>query len=342
MSYLQTSATDYNDLLDKLVTFAVADGWTQSFNSAGPPRQIGIYKGNCHVALGARSGENPIAKGSQNDAIVNAALSTSLTPGTTQYWGHPGSLVTTSTDSDRIQWNDLYGSLTNVWFFSGDGVSDPDYIHVIVQAGGERYTHFSIGILDPIGQTHPDVAFACGGIYEWWDTSTNCHRPENAAHEFGHLGGEGYGQIRIVALTLPSGYPTAAVYRVDQYITAIMTRVASNDDHWDQSSSENHLMDFFYPVANELTTGGNSLFSLPWMFREDLAGTSHVWLGRLPGIRLANIAQHAPATVLTQGTDEWVIFPWKRKGLKENLATGGDPIQECNTADYAWAFKKSV
>lgn len=339
MAYQQTSATDYDDLLDKLVTFAVADGWTQSFNAAGPPRQIGIYKDNCHIALGARSGENPVDKGGgQYDAVINAALSTSLTPALTQYWNHPGSIVTTDTDADRIRVNDLYGSLTNVWFFSG-GVGDMDYIHVVVQAGGERYTHFGFGILDALGQTHPNTAFACGGYYEWWDASTNCHNPESTYHEFGHLADENYAHIRIMANTLPSGYPAAGVYRTLNNMTLVMTRANADSDHW--QSAIGKIMDFVFPVGNQLTTGGNIIYSIPWMFQES-GSVSHVWLGRLPGMRIANIAQHSPGATLDQGTDEWLIFPWKRKGLKENLFGGGDPIQECNTAEYAWAYKKNT
>ena len=339
MSYLQTSCTDYDDLLDDLVTFAVADGWTQSYNSAGPLRQIGIYKDACHISLGARVGENPVDRGGgQYDAIVNAALATALLPGSPQYWGHTGSIVTTSTDSDRIRVNDLYGSLTNVWFFSG-GVADPSYIHVVVQAGGERYVHFGFGILDPLGQTHPEVAFAVGGYYEWWNASGNCHRPESSVHDFGHLADENYAHIRIQANTLPSGYSGAGIYRTELAMTLAMTRADQNSDHW--SSQPGKVLDFFFPLGNELTTGGTSLYSVPWLFQE-AGAASHVYLGRLPGIRLANIAQFAPATELTQGIDTFTIFPWKRKGLKENLATGGDPIQTCNTAEYAWALKKNV
>jgi len=339
MAYQQTSATDYDDLLDKLVTFAVADGWTQSYNAAGPPRQIGIYKGDCHISFGARSGENPYDRGGgQYDAVINAALATALLPGTPVYYGHTGSIVTTDTDPDRIRINDLYGSLTNVWFFSGGG-ADPDYIHVVVQAGGERYVHFGFGILDPLGQTHPDVVFAVGGYYEWWDASTNCHRPENSAHEFGHLADENYAQIRIQANTLPSGYASAGIYKTEGNMTLVMTRADQDSDHW--AAQPGKILDFFFPVGNELTTGGTSLYSVPWLFQE-AAAVSHVYLGRLPGIRLSNIAQFAPATELTQGTDVWTIFPWKRKGLKENLAIGGDPIQTCNTAEYAWALKKNT
>jgi hypothetical protein len=339
MAYQQTSATDYDDLLDKLVTFAVADGWTQSYNAAGPPRQIGIYKDNCHISWGARSGENPISRGgSQYDAFINGALATALLPGSPQYWGHTDSIVTTDTDPDRIRVNDLYGSLTNVWFFSG-GVGDMDYIHVVVQAGGERYTHFGFGILDSLGQTHPNTAFACGGYYEWWDASTNCHNPESTYHEFGHLADENYAHIRIMANTLPSGYPAAGVYRTLNNMTLVMTRANADADHW--AASIGKIMDFVFPVGNQLTTGGNILYSIPWLFQE-AGSVSHVWLGRLPGMRIANIAQHSPGATLTQGTDEWLIFPWKRKGLKENLYGAGDPIQECNTAEYAWAYKKNT
>lgn len=308
MSYLQTSCTDYDDLLDDLVTFAVADGWTQSYNSAGPPRQVGIYKGNCHISLGARTGENPVSKGGgQYDAIINAALATALLPGSPQYWGHTGSIVTSDTDPDRIRVNDLYGSLTNVWFFSGDGVSDPDYIHCVVQVGGARYTHFGFGILDALGQTHPDVAFAYGGYYEWWDASTYCHNPEGSVHDFGILADENYAHIYVPSGVLPVGYPSAGIYRTETQMTLAMTRANQDSDHW--ASQPGKILDFTFPGGNQLTTGGTILLSVPWLFQETAGGTSHVHLGRIPGVRYANIAQFAPATELIFGSDTWTIFP---------------------------------
>lgn len=341
MSYQQTSATDYDDLLDKLATFAVADGWTQSYNAAGPPRQIGLYKGNCHISLGARSGENPYDKGGgQYDAAINAALATALLPGNPIYYGHTGSIVTYDTDPDRIRINDLYGSLTNVWFFSGNGVSDPDYIHVVVQAGGERYSHFGFGILDAQGMTVPDVAFACGGYYEWWDASINCHNPESTSHEFGHLADENYAHIYVPSGVLPTGYPAAGIYKTETQMTLVMTRANADADHW--AAADGKIMDFIFPVGNQLTTGGTLLMSIPWLFQESVSGTSHVYLGRIPGMRIGNIAQFAPATELTFGAETWTIFPWKRKGIKDNLYGGGNPIQECNTAEYAWAYKKNT
>ena len=59
MAFTLTSATDVDDLLDKLYTFAtVTDGaWTGVFNEDLGQRQIGIEVSNCHIALGSIAAE---------------------------------------------------------------------------------------------------------------------------------------------------------------------------------------------------------------------------------------------------------------------------------------------
>lgn len=339
MAYQHTSASDSADLLDKLDTFAAADGWTIVFNGLYQEqyKQLGLYDSNCYIAIGMQPGEDDHDRGNgQFDRFLNAALSTALSGTKIQYWDHTGSLVISPTSSDRIRWNDLYGILNNVWFFSGAD-DDVPYIHMIVQSSGERYTHFGFGILDSMGQTHPDCAFACGGVHYWWDASVHCHDPASSSHDFGHLAGENYAHIYTPSGVLPTGFPSEGIYVTEDAMTQSMTRANQEPDHWDNEIGK--ILDFYYPLGNQLTTGGNQLYSVPWLFQDS---TAHVMLGRLPGMRLANIEQYVPGTELTYADETWVVFPWKRKGFKVNLKTGTNPIQVCNTAEHAWAFKKNV
>jgi hypothetical protein len=339
MAYQNTSATDYDDLLAKLYSFAtVTDGnWTGVYNQTG---QIAMYADNCYVALGTRSGENPISRlgGSYYDAQIHGSLSTSLNSGPPyQYWGHPGSPVTTETDSDRVIINDVLGSMTNVWFFSGD-TGDPRYIHVIVQSAGDRYAHFSLGNLDKLGMTTPNCAYLAGMYYEWWPNSGYSNDPADGSHEIGVLADELYSQVYVPTSVLPAGYPTSYIGRGIDRLVLVMTRVTSDASQW--SAGAGKILDFFFPTDNQLTTGGTALYGIPWFFTEDTTGTSMVFLGNVPGMRIANIANHIPASTLYFGSDEWMIFPWKRKGLEENLVGGSNPLLECNTVHYGFAYKK--
>lgn len=423
MSYVLTSATDMDDLVDKIHTFGVTtDGaWTSIYNEDLADRQIGIEVSNCHIGIGSTAADKSITEGAETDGKLSAALSTSLTVGNKQFWGHPGSIVTTSTDLDRVICNDLgVPTWSNVWFFSGtdliaesmdsvaaggssyavsdtitltggtfsvatvlvvDVVSagavtaasivtpgnyttapgdpvaqgstsgsgtgatfnmtysssavDVDYIHVVIQSSAERYTHFSFGIIDGLGQSTADVAFACGMNYEWFISSAFNNNPTNSAHRVGYLGGENSNNTFVPASVLPAGYPASAVFNRTS-LTPTMTRGDAAVDHYNNGSIAGKILDFFLAADNQLTTGGTALHGLPWLFRE-ADGSSHVWLGNLPGMRLVNISNEAPGTEITQGSDTWVVFPWKRKGLRGDLS-----IDIVNTIEYGFAYKKNV
>ena len=344
MAYaLVNNVTDLDDLLDELYTFAtVTDGtWTGKYNEDLARRQIGIEKDNCHIAIGSRAADLGIAKTpSGTESMASAALSTSLTePGNRQYWGHPGSIVTAENDNDRVLINDLgEPPFPNVWFFSED--SGVPYIHCVVQTSGERYTNFTFGIIDPLGMTHPNCAYVASAYHAWWPNGTSSNAPGHSAHEIGHLCKvDTESQVYVPESVLPAGFPAAGVY-LTNYCTQVMFRGDSADDHW--FSDPGHILDFFLAADIQPITGGNVLLPIPWFFQDSTSGAIHVSLGVLPQIRIANIGSHTPGDTLLQGTEEWIIFPWKRKGLRENTTTGGNPLPEANTIEYAFAYKKNV
>lgn len=343
MSYsLVSSVADHRDLLDEVSSFAVSDGWTLEYdNASSTNKQIALSKDACHLALGEINGENPIdVSGSVDDARIYGSLATSINTGNVQFWGHPGSPVTASTDGDRIRINDLLGPMANVWLFSGDGFG-VDYIHVVAQTYGDRYHHFSFGVVDALGMTTPNVGYAWGMYYNWWPDGTNPANPTAAFHEYAFLGREPGCHINMPSGVLPAGYPSAGVYVGGTYLTLAMTVVTVDSGHY--TSAPGKQLDFFLPLANQLTTGGTPLFSLPVLFRDAASATSHVWIGNFPGVKLVDIADHTPGSTLTYGSEEWVVFPWKRKGLRENLSTGSSPLpNEANTIEYGLAYKKNA
>jgi len=350
MAYTLTSATDLDDLVDKLYTFAtVTDGaWAAIYNEDLLFRQIAVENGNCHIAIGSRAADIGIDRGGGNiDAILSAALSTSLTePGNRQYWNHPGSLVTTDGDVDRVRTNDLgEPPFNNVWFFSG-GAGDPKYIHMVVQASGERYTHFSFGLLDKAGMTTPDCAFSVGVDWDWHpDGGVDSNNPGSNKHDLGHLGGtqsptqDNNLNVLVPASVLPVGFQTTPAVFLAIDITGVMERGRQDSDHW--NNQQGNILDNFLPVGNQLITGGTIMWGIPWFF-QNIGSSAHVFIGLLPGIRIANIADATPADILKFGTEDWVIFPWVRKGIRDNAFGGGSPIDLANTLNFGFAYKKNV
>ena len=351
MAFRLTSAADWEALLVELYDFgtgtpaADTDGtWTPEYSEDLAQRQIAMSKGNCSVALGAQSADIAVDRAPGTDTTISAALSSSINTANKQYWGpHADSLVTTSADSDRIRWNDLGETYNNVWMFSG--TSPVSYIHCVVQTG-ERYTHLSFGIINPLGQTHPGCAFACATFYEWWsgqgDLSAN--NPADTDHKIGQFCEDG-GNLHVYipdGTVLPAvDYPaiggTGTVFSGSQ-INLNMTRVAHPENHDDDAIGK--ILDGFMLLNNSSTTGGTPLWGLPVLFMESASGISQCWLGNLPGVRLVNILDHTPGETKKYGSEEWVVFPLKRKGALDEVQGKPNAIDIANSSKYGLAYLK--
>lgn len=356
MAFLSTTVTDKDDLLNQLYTFLDSGGgdgtWTGEFNdAAGTERHIAVTKGNCSVAIGSRTGDVVTKTGTPGGAedLFNMALATSIDTSFKVYFGdvgvgHPGSLVTTEADNDRIKINDLGATINNAWFFTG--TTPVSYCHVVIQIAGDRYTHFSFGIIDPLEQTHTACSYACGTFHQWWDSgATGNNDPSDTDHKIGYFGEDGAGiHTRITdSSVLPIGFgPTAGIYN-GNYLTDNMNRVIDPEDHYSNSNVSPHgINDFFMGMDNQAVTGGTAMYALPILFGEDTSPNTGVWLGNLPDVKLINILSHAPGATLDFGSEEWLVFPLKRKGALDEVQGGANAQDAPNTSKLGLAYKKIV
>lgn len=364
MAYLLTSASGWRDLLSVIKSFATSNGWTSVYDQIAAKGQLGLSKGNCHVSLGAtrNSGDTADANtfsrtdavfgGTVPDAEINLALATALVAGTTRYWGHTGSLVTSATDSDRVVVNDLAAAtFTNVWLFSP---ADNNAIHVVVQSAAERYTHFSFGQLDVKGLNQPRCGYAVGSNHTWWPDSTDY--TQNISADFNYVQGSHtwgmLGQSNALNVMIPSGllntsytWGVTAPVCIGLSAPTIYTLMNIGDqpsDHTTQGSA-GRMLDFFMAVNNVQTTGGIPLHPFTFILENGTSDTGiSAWLGEIPDVRLVNMAGLAPGQEIKYASDIWTVFPWKQKGTFEdsNFGTNAQPV--CNTQDYGMAFKKNV
>lgn len=359
MSYLLTSASDWRDLLSVIKSFAVANGWTAVYDQIAAKGQLGLSKLNCHCALGSiRSSASDVADantfnrtdsvngGTVVDTYIVMALGTSLSAGTTRYWGHPGSIVTTYNDADRVPVNDLTGPFTNVWLFTP---ADGNAIHVVVQSAAERFTHFSFGNLDVRGLNQPRCGYAGGMDHIWWPDHADY--TSNSSCDFNYVEGAHSwyvnGNDNVLNVHIPTGLlNTAYTWGVTApVILKTIDNTFSLEDvrsgHY--TSSAGNLLDFFMTIQNQETAGGIPLHSLPMMFSNGGTDTGIMaWLGELPDTRLVNMANLNPGQEIKYGADIWTCFPWKQKGLWANSNYGPNGLPICNTQDYGIAFKKVV
>jgi len=369
MAYSLTSATSLKDLLSAIVTFATAQGWTIEYDDSaglgGNGGQIAMSSGNCHVAIGEQSAsDNPTAVtgdgGSFNDGRFYMALSTSITTSNKKFWGHPGSLVTTATDSDRIIVNDVWGSMTEVHFFG-----DEDYIICCVKSSSERWTTFSFGNLDVLGMGAPSCGYCYGSWLRYWDTviyggSTrrNCAISLGGWPIFDNYEtsiGTNIAHILIPTDFLDSSYGFDATSRVVKYDSKV---TGENISMWplctinslgdaiepsiNYSGSATNAVDHLLFLRNQAVTGGVSLFSMPVNLHDDNLNLMS-FAGNLPGIRLCRMIDAAPGDELTYGTDTYKMVPLKRKGTLANAGlNGGTYDNKANTYDLGYAIKKVV
>ncbi len=364
MAYQLTSAAGWRDLLTVVRTFALAQGWTSVYDQIAAKGQMGIQKGNCRISLGCtrNSGDTADANtyarsdlingGTVPDADIVMALAQTLVAGTTRYWGHTGSLVTTSTDGDRVIVNDLAAAnFPNVWLFSP---ADGNAISVVVQTGADKFAQFSFGELDVRGLDQPRCGYAVGGFFTFWpnnssftNTGYSPNSPSSGNHSWGFLGDSTALNCFIPSGVLNTGFtqgitPPVIVGASAPTINTTMTRSDNRANHVTNNAG-GRLLDFYMAVGNQQTTGGVPLHALPFMYENGTSETGIMtWLGELPDIRLVSMAGLNPGQEIRFGADIWTVFPWKRKGSPDNLRLGANPQAALNTGDYGLAFKKVV
>lgn len=109
MAYSTGSAADLTALLDAIRVFAIAQGWTVDKWTAGS-RLLFLRRGITFVTMeGSSRTFNSWETGSSvstTEQVLRMAIGTGITTALNTYFGHPGSIVTTATDSDRIEVND--------------------------------------------------------------------------------------------------------------------------------------------------------------------------------------------------------------------------------------------
>jgi hypothetical protein len=246
--------------------------------------------------------------------------------------------VTTEADADRILVNDWAETINNVWFMSG--TSPVSYCHVIAQVAGSRWVHFSFGIIDPLGQTHTACAYAAGVYYQWWDDNAiGNNNPADTDHRVGFYGEDQNVHVRITdANVLPIGFgPTPGIYGGTQLV-ANMTRVLDPEDHY--AAVVGVINDQFMALDNQPVTGGTPLWGMPVMVAEDVAPDTGVWIGNFPGVAMVNMLSHAPGSTIKQGSEEWLVFPLKRKGALDEVQGQPNVVALANTTKYGLAYKK--
>jgi len=162
MAFETGAATDLDDLFTKLLTFAVANGWTQDASVSGD--EPALHKNGIYIQF-RYNGTSPGGSGRSVGLYQSTGYTGGLKPG-----AHPNDSGSgrfdagASTDSnialERCALHLIGEGPFTYWFFEND--ASPCYLHCVVKKGSDQYRHFGFGELEKVGNWG---AGATGGEY---------------------------------------------------------------------------------------------------------------------------------------------------------------------------------
>lgn len=309
MAYETGTATTQQDLFDKLLTFATANGWTQDENSSN---KVALHKNNVYVSFRLAS-----------DTIDNVSMHQALGyTGGQEPGDHPndsGNGYNTSNDHNNINLDNercIYGlgngPFVSYFFFEND--SSPAYIHVVVEISTDVFRHFGFGELDKFGDwTGGEYAY---GQYQEFGGSLNA---ENTHGLDGHFTDTGNNTRRAPTLHM-EGLP-------GQPASSKWGQVWGNTDDTSppNDSAANDKVNVMGgvrggPIARHfgvIAPAGSSSGLIPGspvgLFYRDNDLERIYFLGFQSDVRHMDIRFFAPKQEITVGSDTWVVFPLAQK-----------------------------
>ena len=326
MAFSTGASTSIGDLLNRLFTFAAANGWTNDNFDVGD-KKASLHKNDVYVHF-----QWDEAADGGNLAIYQ---SLGFIAAGTDVWSHTddsgsGEPSTTGIlfDTDRCV-NNLAGPHVAYWFFEND--ASPAYMHVVVEYDSGLFRHFGFGELSKIGDW-------TGGEYcygHFWDqTTADIDNPASGDHGVGLEGaysGTSYAST-LHAEGLP-GEPSAltkwAVFKQQPTSPgndrAGVERLACLGG-W-RGGPWAHQ---FHGIRISQLNAFKPLIPMGVLYVDNNPTPDSVYLlGFQQDVALVNIGNINPKEEFTVGSDTWVVFPLVRK---QYLLTDTEESWNCGIA----------
>jgi hypothetical protein len=308
MAYETGTATTQQDLLDKLQTFAAANGWTvDEWNTSG--KELSMHRSTVYVHFQWDS--------TATTGGIGIYQSLGWIAAGTNPWQHTddsgtglASLTGPYTSQRRVD-RIGDGPFTKYFFFEDD-----TYIHVVLEYAPGLYRHFGMGILEKVG-TWTGGEYAYGHI--WYNSFGVQDYPQDSRHSFSFdarntnastdnatlhvegLPGEPSASTKwgVMWQGTSPGNDRAAVARVNLF-GGLRDGPLTNALSWMPANPNN---------------GYIPLVPIPIYYRRDAGSSPEKWylLGFAKATRLINIRNYNPGDEITVGSDTWTVFPWVRK-----------------------------
>lgn len=302
MAYETGTPSNIEDLVGKLFTFLVAEGWTQD-QLDNTNNWATIHRDSLYVSF-------------RWDATAQTDLALYQSLGYTS--GAPHLIASDSGNGDstvpidsgrRVNFT-AAGPFTKYYFFASDAA--PYYCYVVVEVASGRFRHFGFGNLDKLG-TWTGGEFVYGHV--WNLGTTQIDNPVTTGHTM-----------------FLDGVCTTAANLATVHIEGL-TGMGVNDK-WGVVGIAAAGTDRAGNARWALAGGGRAGFwgyALGWLTSSRLnaykplipmpliwrntATAPDTWklLGHQPDISIVNMKHFSPGDEITVGADTWVVFPWVRK-----------------------------
>lgn len=302
MSYQElTTLPGVAQLFSQLKTFLLANSWVLDFEDNSIPSLM-MHKASAKFYFAYSS------SGSGTITMTNS--------------GSGGSVITT---------NGWAGAFSSAWFFSD---ATKAYFHVVVAAADGVYNHLSFGYVDNLGMTNT-ARYATGQLWNYtsyinYIINTSEHRPCFMCQ---------------AAYLIPSGELDTAYAPAGEIATTAHIETF-NMNRMDGTPSQGFpyvtsyyygILDYVMDLNNVADTAGIHLHSIPMQVY--LNNNNHN-LGIAPDVRFCLINLLQDAQEITNSGDTWKVFPMVKRGNRTALLFGAAPVNELNSVNLGFAYKK--
>lgn len=319
MSYETGSASNPNDLLDKLRIFALANGWT-----------VDYYGGRTNAGGGLQAGSNNAL--AMNKAGLYFVLYHDTASNTTnnptprvRAYTYPGPWVATNGSdlqagkTEVVAANNLVGPYQAYYFFTDPAAT---YLHAALEVVPGRFSHFGVGSLDKAGGGDP-VPYAYGMS---WGYSTGINSPTSNYHAIPFDSDNSNSPNLSTVFRCNSDGETPRNYNVSESGGSLT--INGNGGFRRTTASYLHFGQQLMRIAPSALTGRAPLVPLI-LFAERTFGVFSI-AGAARDMRSVRIDNITEGQVLTIGSDQWKVFPVVRK----NGTTGVE-----NSGNYGFAYR---
>lgn len=313
MAYQSASASDANDLLDKLRLFVEGAGWTVDFwgDYLGGKALCVNRAGHYATFRAVPTGGTGVGTGADPAPFVSVRAHNGYTAAPA-----PG---TVAQASPELWTNAMAGPFVGYDFFEGDGADGP-YVHVVVETTAGVFKHFGSGVLNREGEfSTGQYAHSSRWNYNDSPSNNNISTPDYTGHRVPF-------DVR--------GSNEGTYVRAD--VDGVSPNwLGGNNLHggYSQNNGGSSLTDVAtlrgpYLAGASALTGRTQLWPLWCLGRRPSQLASP--LGYPPDMRFIRLDYYNPKDILTLGTEKWKVFPVIRK----NGALG-----EPNSGLYGYAYR---